>query len=650
MQTLNIDFETRSAVDLRQTGVYPYAADPTTDVWCMAYAEDGEEPALWVPGDPVPGSVLEAAETGAEWRAWNAQFERLIYNRIMVPRYGFPELPMEAFVCTMMEASAMALPRALFKTAQVLKVAAQKDSAGHRLMMQMAKPRTPRKDWPDENPDDPHGLYWWDDDVRKNRLYKYCLQDVRTEAAVANKVRRLSETERKLYLLDQQANDRGVYLDVPLVEAAMVLRDEAIERANRRLIELTDHACSAVTNTASLRKWLGVDSIAKDAMEAMLAEETDPVRREVIQLRADVGRSSVAKLDTMMTVLHTDGALHGLLQFLGADTGRWAGRLVQPQNFPRPPKGFDPEALIPLVRARDYDGLAEAAGMHPMEALSYLLRSMLIPRPGWIFRCADYSAIEGWVVSWLAGQDTMTSYEEMAARIYGVPVESIAKDSDERAVGKEVVLGGGFGMGWKKFQDRIFKSTGIELADNQAQLVINTYRETNWQIKDLWYELERAALEAVAYPGKRVRAGRGGAITYRVKGPYLWAILPSGRPLCYPLPQIVDSMTPWGEVKQAVEISTTNSYTRKWGRRVLYGGLQTENVVQAIARDVMAEAMLRIDEEGTHRVVLTVHDEILSEAQTGSLDDFCELMGVTPEWAPGLQVNVEGWEGERYRK
>mgnify|MGYP001821723202 CR=1 FL=1 len=178
---------------------------------------------------------------------------------------------------------------------------------------------------------------------------------------------------------------------------------------------------------------------------------------------------------------------------------------------------------------------------------------------------------------------------------------------------------------------------------------MTTYRSLNKPIKDLWYALEDAAVQAVRTPGLKTYAGRNNAIRYHVQGPYLWCRLPSGRYLCYPLPQLEDGLTPWGEAKQQVAISTTNSFTRKWGRRTLYGGLQTENVVQAIARDVLAEAMLRVEQAG-FPVVLTVHDEILAEAQMGSLDDFCDIKRTTPEWAAGLQVGVEGWKGERYRK
>jgi DNA polymerase len=656
--TLSIDFETRSTVDLRKSGVYPYAAHPTTEVLCMAYAVDNMEPMLWVPGDPVPGDVLEAVEQGWEFRAYNAQFERLIWQ-ILVDREGFPSVPLESWVCTQAEARAMALPtsKGMVTVAKVLRCDQQKDEDGHKLMLQMCKPRKPRKG------EDPDGLYWFEDPARLNRLYAYCLDDVRTERAVASKLRRLSAHEREIYLLDQRINDRGVHLDVGLIEAAQEMRDEAVDRASAAMHQLTDGEVRGVTDMRGLRSYLQVDSVAEAEVKELLAGELSPIDRQLLELRRDNGKSSVAKLDTMMLVLHNGGA-HGLLQYHGADTGRWAGRLVQPQNFPRPSiKNI--EQLIPLVTARDYDGIEEHAPV--MEVLSSMLRSMLTPHPGQTFYCADFSAIEGWVVAWLAGQDGMTSYEEMAAAIFGLPVDEIGEDSTERQVGKVAVLGCGYGMGINKYIDTVYDWTGINLHDpncagcqaklrgNKAehegctgQRAVNTYRTVNAPIKELWYAAEDAMVAAVRRPGE-VTTTTGGRVRFRVKGQFLWAVLPSGRPLCYPLPKLVDTITPWGAEKQAVEISTTNSYTRKWERRTLYGGLIVENLTQAIARDVMADAMLRVEAAG-YPIVLTVHDEVLAESAAGNLDEFQQLMSLMPEWSGGLQLKVSGWEGRRYRK
>lgn len=630
---LSIDFETRSTTDLPQQGVYRYAQDPNTDVWCMAYSFDvDDEPQLWVPGDPVPMELAYAESL----RAWNAQFERVIWRDICVKRYGFPDRQLEDFFCTQAEAAAMALPLGLGKCASVLRVE-DKDDAGHRLMKRMAKPRKPRKS------EDPDALLWWDDEGRRARLYDYCKQDVRVEQQIAERVRRLPKRERRAYLLDQRINDRGVHLDMELVEAAKGMAEEAVARANVTLHELTGGECAEITNTGHLRSWLGVDSVAAGVVSELLESEPPGARRDVLRLRADNGKSSVSKLAKMLGC-QVAGILHGLLQYHGASTGRWAGRLVQPQNFPRPTVP-EVQGWIDAVLFGDYDVIAEHLPV--MEVLASMLRSMLVPAPGMRFMCADFSAIEGWVVAWLAGQDGMTSYEEMAARIFHLPVSEIT--SEQRAVGKVAVLGCGFGMGWKRYKETVYEWTGIEISDELAQLVVDTYRTLNVQIKDLWYDLEDAALRAVMHPGSKVKAGRGGCITYRVKGPYLWCQLPSQRLLCYPLPKLVDGLTPWGSEKRQVEISTTNSYTRKWERRTLYGGLQTENVVQAIARDVMLDAMFRVEEAG-HEVVLTVHDEVLTQGESLDLDGFEKLMSEPVPWAPGLVVNAEGWIGPRYRK
>ncbi len=641
---LSIDFESRSTVDLRKTGVYPYAKDPTTDIWCMAYAVGDGEVQLWLPGDPIPGEIQYALDEGLEFRAWNAAFERIMYREIMVPRYGFPEVHMDRWVDTAAEAAAMSLPRGLGKAAEVLGLGDRKDDKGHRLMLQMAKPRRPRKH------EDPRITVWWDTPDRIARLCDYCQQDVVVERAVAKKLRHLSENERAIYLMDQRANDRGVLIDVELVHALKALADEAIARANVKLQEITNGAVETVTNVQNIRAWVNkqgqdLDDLSKQTVEEALAEDDlEEAVRAVLQLRSDAGKTSVKKLDAMLRCIGEDNRARGLLLYHGAGTGRWAGKLIQPQNFPRPTID-NVEDLIPQVLAGDYEGLA---ALHPvMEIVSSLLRSCLIADGR--FMCADFSAIEGHVTAWLAGQERMLSYEEMAAAIFNVPVDEVTKE--QRTVGKVAVLGCGFGMGWKKYGDTVYAWTGLRIEEDLSRQAVDGYRKENHKIKSLWGELQSAGLEAVRHPGKVVRAGRNGCIRYVVRGQFLWCILPSGRPLAYALPRIVDRMTPWGEMAPSVEISTVDSYTRKWCRRALYGGLQTENVVQAIARDLMAESMMRVDEAG-YTVLLTVHDEVLAELpnDNGDLDRFNALMSERPDWGSQIPLMVEGWEGPRYRK
>lgn len=659
MSFLSVDFESRSTVDLRKTGVYPYAEHPTTDLWCMAYSLGDGPVELWVPGDPVPGAVTYALEKGMDFRAWNANFERVMWRQILTPVYGFPPVPLETWVDTAAEAAAMALPRGLDKAAQVLQVPHRKDERGHRLMLQMAKPRLGRK-----GKNDP--LRWWDQPDKLERLYEYCRQDVRTERAIAAVLRPLSDREREVYLLDQRANDRGVLIDVDLVRALQALAAEATARANVRLQEITNGEVAAVTNVQNIRGWLErnglpLDDLTKRTISETLQLDLPEYIREVLQIRAETGKTSVKKLLAMLANACRDGRARGQLLYHGAGTGRWSGKGIQPQNFPRPTIP-DVEDLIPEVLVGNYEGLA--ARYHILEIVTSLLRSCFIAGPGRRFLCADFSAIEGHVTAWLASQPGgMLSYEEMAYEIFHgreldgqclslrEAVEAIKVTPNERTVGKVAVLGCGFGMGPGKYQDTVEEWTGLEISDALAEKVVSKYREQNSHIVRLWRELQAAAIKAVRNPGTVVRAGRNGCIRYSVRGQFLWCTLPSGRPLAYAMPRIVDRMAPWGVMQPAVEVRTVDSVTKKWVRRELYGGLQTENVVQAIARDLMVASTQRVQAAG-YDMILTVHDEVLCEAlnDNGSLEEFNALMSERPEWCRSIPLQVEGWEGPRYRK
>jgi DNA polymerase bacteriophage-type len=662
MSILSIDFESRSRVDLRKTGVYPYAADPSTDLWCMAFAFDDEDVELWVPRSaPAPPRIVDHVVAGGELRAWNAQFERVVWNRLLAPRYGFPVPALEQWHDTAAEAAAMALPRGLEDAANALGLPVQKDAIGRRLMLQMAKPRKPTKSDPRE---------WWDDSDKLSRLYTYCMQDVRVERAVAKKLRRLSKFERAVYLLDQRINDRGVGLDTELIDAAQKLVLTAAKRADEEIRELTGGEVLSVRKVADLTSWLqarGVelDDVRKNTLRDLLArDDVADIEREVITLRAEGAKSSTAKLTAMQKAADTDGRARGLLLYHGAATGRWAGKLIQPQNFPRP-MVKRVEQFIPDVLAGDFDYISM---QHPvLGVLSSMLRSMLVATPGHRYVAADFSQIEARVVAWIAGQDDLVElfasggkiYETMAAYIYGMTVDEVGKDSVERQIGKNTVLGCGFGMGWKTFKAQVQLQTGIELSDKDAQRAVKTYRRMYSLIRRFWYDIEAAAMTAVHGPGRLVTCGRNDSIQYLSSGDALWCILPSKRTLCYMRPQISTRTFEYEDedgvaqkiTKDSLSFKGVNAVTRRWERQWSFGGHLTENVVQAMARDIMATAMLRVEQAG-YPVVLTVHDEVVTDTPVGhgSLDEFVQLVQTLPRWADGLPVAAEGWEGERYRK
>jgi DNA polymerase len=680
---LSVDFESRSTVDLRKTGIYPYVTSPTTEILCMAYAFDDEEPRLWVPparsGDNHVvysighGRMCEHIEAGLPLRAWNAAFERLMWWGILGPRFGFPVPKREQWYDTMADAAAMGLPLALNRCAMAMGLAQQKDDAGHRLMLKMCKPRKARKGEPKDK------VLWHETPEDLQRLYDYCLQDVRVERSIAKRIRPIGPAEREIYLLDQKINDRGVMIDTHLVKGAQKLVAEATSRANAELETLTNGELTKVTKVADLTQWLQasglpIDNVAKDTLRDLLeGEETlDPTVRRVIELRAETAKSSTAKLNSMLAYACHDDRARGMLFYHGASTGRWSGRGPQPQNYPRPTVK-DVEKFIPAVThgTRYYDAIEARESV--LLVISAMLRSMLRSGPGRRLMAADFSQIEARIVAWIAGQQDLLQlfasggkvYEEMAADIYRVPVEEIENPSERRQVGKGTALGAGFGMGADTHAENTKKQTGIVLERGQrdeegnllpgeidwAQRAIDAYRQKYRNVPRFWKEIEQAAMQAVLDPGTVTTCGHGATIKYTVRGNVLWCILPSGRPLAYCQPEVRERKTPWGEMRGAVTFLGVNSLTKKWQRHAGYGGLFTENVVQAMARDLMASAMLRAEAAG-YPIILTVHDEIMAEVPNGegSLDELLRLMMVRPEWAQGLPVAAEGWEGERYRK
>ncbi|MEE8518895.1 MAG: DNA polymerase, partial [Dehalococcoidia bacterium] len=657
MSVLSIDFESRSTIPLNKTGVYPYAQHETTDIWCMAYAFDDEPVGLWTPDSEGSfARIWKHITRGGEVRAWNAQFERVMWHYIMHHRYGFPQMMRAQIYDTAADAAALALPRGLGKAAVVLGLPIEKDDKGYRLMMQMAKPRKPRKN------EDPDALIWWDDEERRERLYAYCKQDVEVERAILARLRKLSPDERRVYLLDQEMNDRGVLLDMPLVRASQVIVAEGMKRANKELDAVTDGGVSSVTKIKDLTRWLqhrglDVDNVRKDTLRDLLEGDGLPedVRR-ALEIRRDSGKTSTAKLTSMEHAACPDDRARGLLLYHGASTGRWSGKLVQPQNFPRPTVKCDPacarvldkeagcdcggiERFIRDVMAGRYDDID--AGYPPIVVVSSLLRSMLRAAPDHRFMAGDFAQIEARVLAWIAGQDDLVAdfaagakiYEEMAAFIYGVPVEEIENPSERRQIGKGAILGGGFQMGGDRFAEQVQQQTGIVLdrgfrgvldkkgnpvrtEPDQAADAIGAYRTKNHRIRDFWPEINAAAMRAVLDPGSVHTVGRNDCIRYVVRGQFLWCQLPSGRFLAYSLPDIREKAVPWGGTKATLSYMGVNSLTNQWVRHYTYGGHLTENVVQAMARDLIAGATLRLNDAG-YRPILTVHDEVIYETPEG---------------------------------
>lgn len=673
MTEISLDFETRSAADLRKTGAYKYAQDPSTDVWCAAYSAAEEDPILWTPDEPeeFPGCYKTLQELAADpavtFRAWNAPFERAIWREIMHRRYGFPDIPLERWVCTAAEARAMNLPGKLDDAARVLSVVEQKDMAGHRLMMRMAKPRATL----------PGGLHtWWDDAERRHRLYEYCKQDVRTEQAIAARLQRLSDYERQVWLMDQRANDRGILVDVPLAKAARQVALTVAKTADTGVHSITGGDVDKVSNVGRLKKWMDVlgvpvDTLNKKALAELLNRDDLPLPvREALEIRVEAGKSSVKKIEAMLNAACADGALRGLLLYWGAGTGRWAGRLVQPQNFPARTRAFPdwwvealfdaPDAVIEAVLRQDVQAL-EMEGP-ALEVLALLLRPMLVARPGKALVAADYSAIEARVIAWLCDEEWRLEvfrthgkiYEASASMMFKVPLEKIKKGQPEyslRQKGKVAELALGFQGGVNALITMGAYEMGLD--DEELPEIVRLWREASPNIKAGWYELQETALQAVRFPGKVTECLQG-RVRFKVSGGWLWMKLPSGRRLAYCQPKLVHKPAPWDPEKllPGIEAWSVDSKTKKWSKRSLYGGLLMENLVQATARDLMADAMLRLESGGKYAVLASVHDEIITEADESDADprELERIMCQLPAWAEGCPVAAEGYAARRYRK
>ncbi len=665
-----IDFETRSTVDLKRSGVYPYAAHRDTDIWCMAWAVDGGEPRLWRAGDPPPAELLARIAAGERLCAWNAQFERLMWDRVAVPRYGFPRVPVEQWECSLARSAACGLAASLGTVAAALGTPQQKDMAGYRLMLQMCKPQAVVDGAPQ----------WWDDEAKVRALGEYCLQDVRAEQTLHHLLPPLPVQERDVYLFDQRINDRGVNVNWELVSGLQVLAERARVDTNKRVAELTGGAVTSITQTAALTEWLksrGVDveSISAPVLErALLAELPDDVY-DLIRLRLETGCSSIAKLQAMLDYRDpTDDRMHGLLQYHGAATGRWAGRGPQPQNLPRvttreadfvatitewllvtPPKPSHMPLWRPWCRPRPI--LDEAYQKlclwgPPLRNIAQMLRRCIIARAGAVLYGGDFASVEARMTAFLAGHSDLVDafragrdvYVDMASHIYGVSPDQVTKSM--RHIGKIAILGLGYGMGAPKFRATAWKY-GIEVSEEESRRAVNTYRNVHYPHVALWKSLQGAAIRAVRDHVLSAARGLYLPVAFSVEGQWLLAHLPSGRCLRYLNPRLVENEYDGVDLM----VDSYSSMTKTMEPVKLYGGLLTENVVQALCRDLLVHSMWSVERQG-FPVILTIHDEILSEAPPSKdgVEEFKRAMSAVPEWAAGFPLVVEAWSAKSYEK
>lgn len=677
---LHLDFETRSAVDLRKVGLWNYARHPSTDVWCMAYVWDGD-PELWAPGLKAHSrDFLEHVAAGRPVCAHNMAFELEIWNQIMVPRYGWPELKPEQTYCTLAMAYSMALPGALEDAAKAAGLDIGKDMEGRALMLKYARPwkEEPKLRWMDECPRFRLGGRDWTGAEGLAKLYEYCRQDVRVERALAARLRPLSAQERKVWLMDYAINQRGVRADLETAAAGVAAAAKVSERCNTELGRVTGGEAQSTTALIPLRAWInrrGVpcSTLDKEGVISLLdGELPDDVRRALI-LRQESSLASTAKLDRILKLAGEDGRLRNMLAYHGANTGRWAARGVQLHNLPRDvPEPAAMERILALVRAGKLDAIDTIYGP-PMAVLSQCLRGMFVPAPGHVLIGGDFSNVEGRGVAWFSGEEWKTAayraadagtgpglYELAYSKSFGVPVEQITKQ--QRQVGKvqELAFGYGGGVGAAR---RMAGRKVAHLPDSELDSWKRGWRGAHKNVVRTWYALEDAAKAAVRVPGSVHAAGYPGReVRFRVSGSFLFCQLQSGRLLSYPYPKLLEGK--FGEELTYMTVPSPDDHnagriifdpenSNNWARVGTYGGSLMENIVQAFCRDLLVHCMLQLHKLGA-RIVLHVHDEIVIEVAREKAEKARALMErimcSPPAWAAGFPLKAAVHVMRRYGK
>lgn len=662
MKDLSIDIETFSSVDIKKSGLYKYVQSPDFQVLLFAYKAD-DEPVKVVDltqNEEIPFEIKIAMLSDKVVKhAYNAAFEWYCLSKYLkVPE---PAVWLSQWRCTMLHGLYLGYPSGLAALGEALKLPQDKRKmgVGKSLINYFCKPCKPSKsnggrvrNLPKHEPE-------------KWKLFKeYCIQDVATENAILNMLSAFpvpNDVQRQ-WELDMRINSCGVKLDRELVDGALYCSDAITDSLMEKAKSITGikNPKSVVQLKAWIEKQLGreISDLSKESVSELLETDLPDNVRRILEIRQELGKSSVTKYRTMTECICDDGRVRGLLQFYGANrTGRWAGRFVQVQNLPR-------NYIETLDTARKYvkqknvPALKLLYGNVP-DTLSQLIRTAFIPSENNKFVVADFSAIEARVIAWLAGEqwrlDVFNThgkiYEASASSMFGVPIDKIEKGNPEyalRAKGKVAELA----LGYQGSAGALIATGALKmgLTDDELPDIVNRWRSANPRIKDLWYTCENAALE-VMKTGRRTGINKGiiFAREYDVMTglDFFTAALPSGRKLYYPHPFLAEN--DFG--KQALHYYGTNQQSGKWSVQATYGGKLTENIVQAIARDCLAVTLERLEKAGL-QVVMHVHDEAIIDCPSDCItaERACEIMGQPIKWAEGLPLKAAGFESPYYMK
>jgi len=647
MDVLGIDLETYSSLDLKKVGVYSYTSAPDFEILLFAYAW-GDGPVQLVDlasGEKLPMEIMAAiTEESIIKTAFNAAFERTCLSVYL----GRPLAP-DSWRCTAVQSAMLGLPLHLAGVAKVLNLEQQKMNEGKALIRYFCGPCKPTKVNGGRTRNRPsHAPEKW------ALFCHYCKQDVEVERAIRGKLTKfqISNSEQELWQLDQRINDMGVLIDIGLVKQAILCDAQYKAGVTDEAKELT--GLNNPNSVNQLKEWfleegLEIESLSKKVV-ADMALKTEGAIQRLLQLRQEMAKTSVKKYDAMQRALCPDQRIKGLLQFYGANrTGRWAGRLVQVQNLPQ---NHLPDLSLArgIVKAGDFDFLEMMYDSVP-GVLSELIRTAFIPNEGHRFIVADFSAIEARVIAWLSGEFWRMEvfrthgkiYEASASQMFKVPLARITKGNPEyelRQKGKiaELALGYGGSVGALTAMGAL--AMGVK--EDELKPLVVAWRTANPNITKFWWDVDRAAINAV----KERIPQTVGNIKFQYKSGILFITLPSGRALSYIKPRMqTNKFDREGLVYEGI------GENKQWSLIDTYGPKLVENIIQGVARDCLAGAMLRIDQAG-YKIAFHVHDEVIISAPIGkgSLEDVCRLMSLPIPWAEGLPLKAEGYETEFYKK
>ena len=645
MKTLSIDIETYSDQNLAKCGVYRYVESPVFEILLFSYSIDGAPVQIvdLACGESIPADVVAALtdDSVIKW-AFNATFERICLSRHLGYSTG-DYLEPESWRCSMIWAATMGLPLSLEGVGAVLGLEKQKLTEGKELIKYFCQPCAPTKTNGQRTRNLPaHAPDKW------LAFKKYNIRDVEAEMSIQTRLAKYPVPEGVWdeYHLDQEINDRGVALDMELVQQAIQMDGRSRAELTQAMKELT--ALENPNSVQQMKEWLSLngmetDTLGKKAVAEML-KTAPPQLQTVLTLRQQLAKSSVKKYQAMETAVCADGRARGMFQFYGANrTGRWAGRIIQMQNLPQNHLADLAEARG-LVHNGDFDAVEMLYEDVP-DTLSQLIRTAFVPQGDRKFIVADFSAIEARVIAWIAGEEWRQKvfaegkdiYCASASQMFGVPVEKHGVNGHLRQKGKiaELALGYGGSVGALKAMGAL----EMGLAEEELQPLVQAWRDANPNITKLWWDVDRAAMDAVRYRYETETHG----ITFTYKSGMLFITLPSGRRLAYVKPKI-------GENQFGGDCITYEGVggTKKWERLNSYGPKFVENIVQATARDLLCYSMQTLR---CCSIVMHIHDEVVIEADRRmSLQAVCDQMGRVPAWADGLQLRADGYETDFYKK